>query len=48
MTRVDLGLLVNDALVLAVGYELYWQWVRGLPGDGVAEEATPAEAAPAS
>jgi len=35
--------------VLAIGYELYWQWVEGLPPEeDAAEEGKPAKKAAAS
>jgi len=41
-----IGLFIGP-VVLAIGYELYWQWVRDLPPEGAAPaEAKPAETAP--
>ena len=43
-----IGLFIGP-VVLAIGYELYWQWVRDLPPEvEAAEEAKPVETAPAS
>ncbi len=43
-----IGLFIGP-VVLAIGYELYWQWVNDLPPEGAATgEAEHAETAPAS